>query len=227
MSQLDRSEITIGAEDLDDIFGMGNPQSISQMKEQKQEELEKSGLVVTSKIQGVEPEGIPDELPEDVHVKMYTVDFKGETDVLQVLEISEGVADAVRQELLRSVPEKAVDNMMLKTLEKTALEHSLLKNTNWDSNGKLKSDGAMDLERALMNVRKTEEREEEIIASALSSLLSSRFAAIEKGAGREKYLETAEAVKRKINIIAAGYKKNNVEFYRGEILDPVMKKGDE
>jgi len=157
------------------------------------------------------------------------LDYNLEKNVVDIAQAYDEVRKIIYAELMASCGEKACNAMLLKTLEKAAFGNFVFKNTNWDSEGNLKEDGAIDMERLVRNIRglgpnvrlKTEMEE------GLTGLLFNRLKAIKLGLGNEKYETVKTKILKRINIIEAGYRKEIMDAIKNNIIAPAIKKGDE
>lgn len=152
--------------------------------------------------------------------------FYGETEKAAMIKMYEEISEELRSILMSSISEKAVNNMMLRSLEKTALVHPVLKNTNWGSDGKLKEDGSVNFERFMKNIEQMESEKIEKVFSAMMELLAMRLKAIKTGTGVESYKKVSAAINRKLMIIEAGYPKAVSVPVRNKVVEAAIKKAE-
>jgi len=152
--------------------------------------------------------------------------FFGETEKAAMIKMYEEISDELRNILMSSISEKTVNNMMLRSLEKTALIHPVLKNTNWDSDGKLKEDGSVDFERFMKNIEQTGNEKIEMVFSAMMELLMMRLKAVKSGTGVENYNRASAAIIKKLMIIEAGYPKTVAVSLRNKVVEAAIKKAE-
>jgi hypothetical protein len=148
----------------------------------------------------------------------------------EIVALFEELRKTLFSELALKLPEKSVLNMMTKTLEKSALNFLVLRNTNWDRAGNLIQDGSIDMERFLINIAKYREQLPEMereVQMALSSLLHLRLRSIKLGLGAPAYNEIKEKLSRKVHVVGAGYGKEALKVIKDGVLPEAFKKGDE
>ena len=78
--------------------------------------------------------------------------FLYEDTALQALNVFEELRKTLHAEVLAHADKKAVDNMMLRSLEKSAVCHTAIKDCSWSSAGELRTDGSVDTERFMKNI---------------------------------------------------------------------------
>ncbi|PKL91308.1 MAG: hypothetical protein CVV21_08840 [Candidatus Goldiibacteriota bacterium HGW-Goldbacteria-1] len=152
--------------------------------------------------------------------------FYGETEKAAMIKMYEEISAELRNILMSSISEKAVNNMMLRSLEKIALMHPVMKNTNWDSDGRLKEDGSVDFERFIKNIQQFGNENIEKAFSAMMELLAMRLKAIKTGTGVENYKKAAAAINKKLMIIEAGYPKAVSVTVRNKVVEAAIKKAE-
>jgi len=152
--------------------------------------------------------------------------FYGETEKAAMIKMYEEISAELRNILMSSISEKAVNNMMLRSLEKIALMHPVMKNTNWDSDGRLKEDGSVDFERFIKNIQQLGHENIEKAFSAMMELLAMRLKAIKTGTGVESYRKAAAAINKKLMIIEAGYPKAVSVPVRNKVVEAAIKKAE-
>lgn len=159
-----------------------------------------------------------------IHEELTFPDFLDEKIILEICNFNEEIRKIIEKELVEVMPLRNVNNMLLRTLEKTAVNFLILKNTNFNSDGNLKLNGAIDNERLLQNLEKYKTVIMEIdkeIENSLKSLLKMRLNAIKAGLG-EKFYETFKInFMKKFNVIQAGYKKSIVNFFKNKIISEI------
>lgn len=122
-----------------------------------------------------------------------------------------------------------IDNMLLRSLEKMALQSFLFKNSNWDTEGNLRTDGAIDIERVIKNYSNYQNEPGKIekeIEKSLFMLMSFRLKAIKSVFEKDKYDNFITGFINKKNIIEQGYKKSTTVFFNEKIFSKAIK-GDE
>jgi len=155
-------------------------------------------------------------------------DFLDEKIILEIFNFNEEIRKIIEKELGEIMPIRNVNNMLLRTLEKTAVNFLILKNTNFGSDGNLKLNGAIDTGRLMQNMEKYKTQIMEIdkeIENALKTLFNMRMNAIKAGLG-QKYFETFKTnFLKKFYIIQAGYSNAIVNFFKKNILYEVFNEG--
>jgi|GEM_PF-3027283 len=136
-------------------------------------------------------------------------------------------ARLIRQSLLSFVNEKAVNHMMLGSLEKTALNYPVLKGTNWDKNEKLHEDGSVDVETAERNALKDQASAVESSCEALSYLTYMRLKAVKTGAGKERYEQVKAALLKGLEAATAGFSGAAAWHVKNKVIIPAIKRGDD
>jgi len=149
-----------------------------------------------------------------------------ETEKEAMIKMYEELSSELRLTIMSFTSEKAVNNMMLRSLEKTALAHPVLKNTNWDSDGKLKENGAIDVERLMKNIKQESDGGAEKTAAALMELLAIRFKAVKAAMGAEGLAKAAAAINKKFLIAEAGYPRSVSDLIKGKVTGPAVKKAE-
>ena len=154
-------------------------------------------------------------------------DAKG-VEPARVLELFEEIRKFFAGVLEQKIDKKTLENMMLRTLEKTAACNSLLKNTNWDAEGNLRLNGAIDAARMMKNIGLCADKNasDQAIAAALSALLYLRLNSVKQGLGQEMYRSLREKLCEKSLAIEAGYGAATAHFFKNNIFDPAIIKGD-
>jgi hypothetical protein len=157
-------------------------------------------------------------------------DFLDERTVTEIIEEFNDIKKGFAAELMAGIDKKNVDNMMLRTLEKTAAGFIILKNTNWDADGKLRADGSIDAERLIKNMSAYKDRIKEVdreIEESLKALFFMRIRAVKLGLGNGKYEAMKAGLMKRVSIAEGGYKKSIAAFMRNRIIEPSVKRGDE
>ena len=157
------------------------------------------------------------------------IDYKDEKNIGELAGAFDELRKIIQEELTVSCGERAAKAMLLKTLEKTAFGNFVFKNTNWDSDGKLREDGMIDMERLVRNIKilgptvrlKTE------IEEGMIGLLYMRLKAVKLGLGQEKYEAVKARIINRIHVIEAGYSRDIMGIIKNNIIAPSLKKGDE
>ncbi|MCE5299431.1 MAG: hypothetical protein LLG37_00955 [Spirochaetia bacterium] len=157
-------------------------------------------------------------------------DFLNENTITAIISLNEEMRKVLAAELAsRGVAQRILDNMMLKTLEKSALSSRILRNTNWDSEGNLRADGSMDVERFFKNLTGGDIMGDmdTAIADGLSCLMLARLKAVKAGLGSDKYGSVKSALKNKFMVISAGFGSAVSSYYGEKVLDAAIRMGDE
>ncbi len=148
-------------------------------------------------------------------------DFLDESIIKNIFEFNEELRKIIEKELIEILPERTVFNMLLRTLEKTAVNYLILRNTNFSKSGEIRKNGSIDTERLAENIEKYKTQIMELdkeIEGALKTLFNMRMGAIKSGLG-QKYYESIKAnILKKINMIKAGYKQAIFNFFKNNIL---------
>ncbi len=146
----------------------------------------------------------------------------------RALEFFEEIRKAFLSELEPKIDMKALENMMLRTLEKTAACHTLLKNTNWDPEGNLRLNGTIDTARFIKNIQACtdENGPDAVMAESLSSLLYLRLNSVKQGLGPDVYSVLVEKLLKKTAIIGAGYSAGTAHYFSNNILQSAISKGE-
>ncbi|MBN2753426.1 MAG: hypothetical protein JXR81_01030 [Candidatus Goldbacteria bacterium] len=152
--------------------------------------------------------------------------FFGETEKAAMIKMYEEISFELRAVLMKTISEKNVNNMMLRSLEKTALIHPVLKNTNWGGDGRLKEDGSVDFERLMKNIEQAGDNKIEKTLSAMMELMAIRFKAVKTGMGAENFKKASELINKKLMIIEAGYPKAVALSLRGRVFEEAVKKAE-
>jgi hypothetical protein len=133
-------------------------------------------------------------------------------------------------ELEGIIDKKAVENMLLRTLEKSATSFFILKNTNWSHDGNLRMDGSIDTERFMKNTEADAAMIGEVdraMEEALCGLLFLRLKSIKLGLGKDKYSAICSRLVEKMEIIKAGYGAGSAGVLKNRVLAQAIIKGDE
>jgi hypothetical protein len=157
-------------------------------------------------------------------------DFLEDRVIIEIINEFNDIRAALQSELFGKIDAKAVENMMLRTLEKTSNNFILLKNTNWDSDGKLRMNGSIDTERFIRNITAYKTRIQELgreIEESLKALLYMRLKAVKLGFGKEKYETIKNGLIKRLNTAEGGYSRSTAKFVKQNIVDKAIKKGDE
>lgn len=152
--------------------------------------------------------------------------YFGETEKAAMIKMYEEISFELRTVLMRTISEKNVNNMMLRSLEKTALIHPVLKNTNWGSDGRLKEDGSVDFERLMKNIEQAGDNKIEKTLSAMMELMAIRFKAVKTGMGAENFKKASELINKKLMIIEAGYPKAVASSLRSRVFEEAVKRAE-
>jgi hypothetical protein len=153
--------------------------------------------------------------------------FTDESDVTAMIKLYNEISEELGKTLVAFISEKTVDNMMLRSLEKTAINHVILKNTNWDSEGKLHEKGDVDVERMSKNMKTAGSAAEIQAAEALCSLTQMRLKAVKTGIGPDKYNTAKEAVLSKLKDIRGGFPETSFAFVKDKIIIPAIERGEQ
>lgn len=154
----------------------------------------------------------------------------GAGQMTDTLRMFEELRRAMQSELASLIDKKAVDNMLLRTLEKSAVAYPILKNANWDHDGNLRLDGSIDIERLIKNTetcRETIGEADRALEEALCGLVYFRLKSVKLGLGMEKYAALCGSLKAKEKVIEAGYSAGTAGIIREKVLNNAIKTGDE
>jgi hypothetical protein len=157
-------------------------------------------------------------------------DFIDEKVITGIIHAYNDLKSAFAKELAGRIDQKSIDNLLLRSLEKTAVNFMLLKNTSWDSTGELKVDGSIDTERFIKNLTLYKESIQEVdkeIEESLKALMSLRLSAVKKGLGADKYAEIKAGLLRRLAVIEGGYSKPVSGFIKKNVLENSLRKADE
>ncbi len=181
--------------------------------------------------QQLEQESAPPKTTQELEQEPFAaeIDYKNEKNISELAGAFDELRKIIQDELTVACGERAAKAMLLKTLEKTAFGNFVFKNTNWDSDGKLREDGMIDMERLVRNIKmlgptvriKTE------IEEGMTGLLFLRLKAVKIGLGKEKYEVVKGKIMKRIQIIEAGYSREIMGIIKNNIIAPSLKKGDE
>lgn len=239
---------SIGIGDLAEVFGVKEPGQKADgvtLPEEKRPALQSE----TKKSEGVTG-GLP-ELPGPEYVRQVNIApdiarpdeielpapvlqpsgdylFAREDAVVQVLAVFEELRRTLYAEVSAHADKKAVDNMMLRSLEKNAACHPVLKDCSWSSAGDLKTDGSVDTERFMKNISaEPVSSQEKSVSEAFSAVAAMRFKSVKNSLGPEKYSRIKNSVLNRMKIIEAGYKKGVVRFMSEEVIEKAVRKAEE
>ncbi|MBP7791665.1 MAG: hypothetical protein KA120_01225 [Candidatus Goldbacteria bacterium] len=102
-----------------------------------------------------------------------------------------------------------------------ALQSFLFKNSNWNAEGNLRTDGTIDVERVIknfLNYKNEPEKIEKEIETSLLTLMLFRFKAIKAVFEKNKYdVFLTDFIKEK-NVIEQGYKRSKTFFLMKKFL---------
>lgn len=249
-----REETTISGEELGEIFGSFTAvreEPIKALKTEAEPACEKRPKVVHDKFAQFEkPAAEPavkapapaeekfetdvdelvkraEALEKEAKINDVVTGAKG-VEPVKVAEFFEEIRKAIVSELEPKIDRKALENMMLRTLEKTAACHAMLKNTNWDPEGNLRLNGTIDMARFIKNVQACADKNgpDAVMAEAFTALLYSRLNSIKQGLGPDVYSVLKEKLHKKTEAIGAGYGAGTTHYFRNNILAPAISKGD-
>lgn len=156
-------------------------------------------------------------------------DFKKEDNISELIILVNEISGILKSELKKFVSEKLIDNMLLRSLEKMAIQSFLFKNSNWNAEGNLRTDGSIDVERVIknyMSYKNEPEKIEEELITYLCILFSYRIKAIKAVFDKDKYDSFITGFINKKNVVEQGYKKPITNFFNDKIFQKVLK-GDE
>ncbi len=246
---MDRSDLTISKEDLDEIFG-GNSLLSKKKSEPAAPPRDKKSAEKTA------VEAPPDKKEEDMFdgdaevdelikrageiEKQFSPppapagglefrDFLDEEILIQIIEAFEEIRKVIYADLSPRIGTRPVNNMFLRTLEKAAVKYTVLKNTNWDSSGKLREDGSINPGKFLKNVDFYSDKIKEIdreTEEALGALLYMRVKSVKLGLGSEKYEEVKKNFLKRLRVAEAGYKSGVINFIKNKIIEPAIRRAD-
>ncbi len=246
---MDRSDLTISKEDLDEIFGgsgllskkknepvaptprkeSGEKTAVEAAPDKKEEGAFDGDAEVEELIKRAGEIEKEFSSPPAATERLEFRDFLNEEILIQIMEVFEEIRKVIHADLTSRINPGSVNNMFLRTLEKAAVQYTVLKNTNWDSSGKLREDGSVNSGKFLKNVDCYSDRIKEIdreTEEALGTLLYMRIKSVKLGLGSEKY----EAVKRnflkRVRVAGAGYKSGVINFIKNRVIEPAVKRAD-
>ncbi len=235
-----KDEWTFSKEDLEEIFGekiLSDEKKLEKEAQQEIKEISKSIVANKSKIDELESysEQNKSEIKKSENMKTLNFnddktkeketlsfpDFLQEKILLNIFEFNEEIRSIIEKELSEILPKKTVFNMLLRTLEKTAVNHLILRNTNFSMDGKIRENGSVDIERLLQNIEKYKTQIMEIdkeIENALKTLFYMRMNVIKAGLGQKYYEVMKGNILKKLNIVRAGYSNAIFNFFENNIL---------
>jgi len=223
MSSVDKNGMSIDKDDMIDIFG-------GPVEKNNKTETKKEKPVSVNMVSGPEDTEIKSlsDLNPDMIEKKDAVPFKiqNQDGIVEIFVLVNEITNILKTELKKFINEKLIDNMLLKSLEKTALKSYILKNTNWNTEGGLRTDGTIDIERVLKNsvvYKDNIKNIEEELEISLFNLNMIRFNSIKAGLDKEKYKEFLINFIQKKNVMEQGYKKQVVDFINDKILNKIIK----
>ena len=242
-----REETKISGEELGEIFGgftAVREEPVKALKTEAEPACEKRPKVVHDKFAQfekpadapVEEKFVTDvdelvkragELEKEAKINDIAMGAKG-VEPAKVAEFFEEIRKMTVSELEAKIERKALENMMLRTLEKTAACHALLKNTNWDPDGNLRLNGAIDMARFIKNIQACADKNgpDAVMADTFTALLYSRLNSIKQGLGPDVYSALKDKLHKKTDSIGAGYGAGTAHYFRNNILAPAISKGD-
>lgn len=253
-----REDITFNSDELGDIFGSVTTVKKEEPKkaEPKPDDItepvkaaQKKTLVVQSKFAELEtiaakpfikpekaevPKAPEHDLDTDAKelpgnpLETAALDAKG-VEPARAVEFFDEIRKVFLAELESKIDKKVLENMMLRTLEKTAAANTILKNTNWDDGGNLRLNGSIDMARLMKNMETCPDKNtrDADLAQALRELLYLRLFSVKQGLGKDVYCALTEKIAKKAGIIEAGYSAGTSYYFRNNILIPAITKGDE
>lgn len=223
MNSVDKNGMSINKDDMIDIFS-------GSVEKNNKTETEKEKLSSVNMVSGpkdAEIKSLPDLNPDMLKRKEATpFKIQNQDGIVEIISVVNEITNILKSELKKFINEKLIDNMLLKSLEKAALKSYILKNTNWNTEGALRTDGTIDIERVLKNsvVYKDEIKNiDEELEISLFNLITIRFNSIKAGLDKEKYKEFLINFNKKKNVMEQGYKKPVVDFMNEKILNKIIK----
>lgn len=168
-------------------------------------------------------------LPETKNQSTEKPDFKKEETISELILLVNEISGVLKSELKKFVNEKLIDNMLLRSLEKMALQSFLFKNSNWNAEGNLRTDGTIDVERVIknyVNYKNEPDKIEKEMESCLYMLVSNRLKAIKAVFEKDKYENFITDFINKKNVMEQGHKKSTTDFFNERIFNKIIK-GDE
>ena len=147
--------------------------------------------------------------------------FLQESSIGEVLEIFDDIRAIISDFLSSKLLPKAVKSMLVRTLEKTAVNFLILRNTNWGANGQLKEEGEINADKFLQNIKQNRDQIFELekeIGEALKTILYMRMKSIKLGTTPDVYENIKNMINKKMDVIAAGYKKDVIIFVKDKIF---------
>lgn len=235
-----KDDYLFSKEDLEEIFGEKIQISEKELEKAAQDEIKEiSKSIVINKSKFAELENYSEqnkiEKNDDMkstlknrteETKEYLTfpDFLDESIIINIFELNEEIRRIIEKELIEIIPRRTVLNMLLRTLEKTAINHLILRNTNFSMDGKIRENGSIDTERLLQNIEKYKTQIMEIdkeIENALRALFNMRMNAIKAGLGQKAFENLKGSILQKLNVIKAGYKKAVFNFFMEKIFKDI------
>lgn len=246
---MDRSDLAISKEDLDEIFGgssllskkknepaapsrekeFGEKTAVEAPADKKEEDVFDGDAEVDELIKRageIEKQFSPPPAPAG---RLEFRDFFDEEILIQIIEVFEEIRKVIHADLSSRIGPRPVNNMFLRTLEKAAVKYTVLKNTNWDSGGKLREDGSINSGKFLKNVDFYSDKIKEIdreAEEALGTLLYMRLKSVKLGLGAEKYEAVKKNFLKRVRVAEAGYKSGVINFIKDKIIEPAVRRAD-
>lgn len=173
---------------------------------------------------------IEKEMANAKETELKFADFIDEKTVSDILHAFNDLKAELSKELAGKIDKRSSDNMLMRSIEKTAANFVLLKNTTWDAEGEMQLDGSINIERFLRNIfayRDTIKEIDKEIEESLKAVMALRLIAVKKGLGADKYAEIRDGLIRRSAVLEGGYRKAISKFMRSNILENSIKKADE
>lgn len=157
-------------------------------------------------------------------------DFTDEKTAAEIAAAFNGLKECMLKELEGKIEKRAVDNMLARSLDRTAAAFSLLRNTGWNENDDSVPEGTINTEkfgRNMTSLKETVREMDKEIEETLKALLVMRLVAVKKGLGPEKYGLIRGGMTKRFEVAAAGYRSAVAKFIRRNVLENSFRKADE
>lgn len=204
MRDTSKNDLSIDDSDIIDIFGG----KVAEKEKIKKENTDSSPKVTERKKDVIDPfPEIDEKLIEKQEMVIEKPDFKKEDNISELIIFVNEISKILKSELKKFVNEKLIDNMLLRSLEKMALTSFLFKNSNWNAEGNLRTDGTIDIERVIKNYanyKNEPEKVEKEIETSIFMLMSFLLKAIKAVFDKDKYDDFVTDFINKKNVIEQG-----------------------
>lgn len=159
MRDTSKNDLSIDVSDIIDTFGG----KVAEKESIKKENTHSPPKVTECKKDGIAtlPE-LDEKLIEKQEMTIEKPDFKKEDNISELIIFVNEISKILKSELKKFVNEKQIDNMLLRSMEKMALLSFLFKNSNWNAEGNLRTDGTIDIERVIKNYTNYKDEPEKV-----------------------------------------------------------------